>query len=461
MLAGRRYRLDLTAEQTAYAERVGGICRSVWNTALEQRRAYRRRGAFIGYAEQCAQLAEAKAEFAWLAEAPSQALQQTLKDLDQAVSRHGAWQVRWRSARGWKPSFRFPAPAQIKVEQLGRRWGRVRLPKLGWTRFRWSRPLGGVIRSATVSLDGGHWHVSFLIEDGKETPCAHPGPVVGVDRGVVVAATTSDGEFHDRAFITGGEAGRYRRLQQQLARTRRGSNRRKRVVHQLGQVMRRVRHRRADFNTQTAVSLCDRYGTVVLEDLKTRNMTASAAGTVAEPAMRVAQKAALNRAILGKGWHGLEVALTGAARYTGTRIIKVNPAYTSITCSACRSVDARSRESQARFRCTSCGKVAHADVNAAINIKNAAGLAVSGRGDLAVGRSVKRQPPRPRTRQYAAQATRGIPVLGPGGSQSSGSGSGGSVSGAKTSASAAETTAAYSSSNSNVIGPSSMTGPGA
>lgn len=70
MLTGRRYRLELTPEQTEFAGQIGGICRSVWNTALEQRRTYRRRGAFIGYAGQCAQLADAKRDFPWLAEAP-------------------------------------------------------------------------------------------------------------------------------------------------------------------------------------------------------------------------------------------------------------------------------------------------------------------------------------------------------------------------------------------------------
>ncbi|MEU6741307.1 helix-turn-helix domain-containing protein [Streptosporangium sandarakinum] len=94
MLTGRRYRLDLTPVQAAFAEQVGGICRSVWNTALEQRREYRRRGASIGHATQCAQLAEAKRDFPWLADAPSQVLQQTLKDLEQAVKAHGTWKVR-------------------------------------------------------------------------------------------------------------------------------------------------------------------------------------------------------------------------------------------------------------------------------------------------------------------------------------------------------------------------------
>ncbi len=63
--------------------------------------------------------------------------------------------------------------------------------------------------------------------------------------------------------------------------------------------------------------------------------------------------------------------MNNAARYTGSKVIKVPAAYTSQTCSACRVVDARSRESQARFACTSCGHVEHADVNAAKNIKAA------------------------------------------------------------------------------------------
>jgi len=74
MLTGRQYLLALTLEQEQYAERVAGICRAVWNIGLEQRRAYRRRGVFIGYAEQCGQLADAKREHPWLAEAPAQCI---------------------------------------------------------------------------------------------------------------------------------------------------------------------------------------------------------------------------------------------------------------------------------------------------------------------------------------------------------------------------------------------------
>jgi putative transposase len=84
MLVGRRYRLELSRDQAAYAERVAGICRAVRNAALDQRRAAAQlnRGRTVdrkqwpGYASQCRELAEAKAIEPWLAEAPSHCLQQ-------------------------------------------------------------------------------------------------------------------------------------------------------------------------------------------------------------------------------------------------------------------------------------------------------------------------------------------------------------------------------------------------
>ncbi|MET7702351.1 transposase [Streptomyces sp. NPDC005485] len=395
VLSGRRYRLALTDEQAAMVEEFGNICRSVWNTGLDQRRQYRQRGGWMNYPPQCKELAEAKREFEWLKAAPSHVLQQTLKDLDGACRDHGTFKVRWRSKARWSPSFRFPAGNLITVERLGRKWGRVKLPKLGWVRLRWSRPLGGEIRSATVSRKAGHWFVSFLVDDQAVTPQQHamPATAVGIDRGVKVAAVTSDGDFHDREFITEGESGRYRRLQKRLARTKRGSANRHKAIVAINRIMGRVTDRRKDFCAQTASRIVAKNALVVLEDLKIRNMSASAAGTIAGPGVNVAQKRGLNRAILDKGWHRLELALTSAARYTGTAVVKVNPAYTSQRCSACGSVTEGNRESQAVFVCKAagCGHTAHADVNAAINIK-AAGLAVSACGDLGISRSVKQEP---------------------------------------------------------------------
>ncbi|MEU0153474.1 RNA-guided endonuclease InsQ/TnpB family protein [Micromonospora fulviviridis] len=274
----------------------------------------------------------------------------------------------------------------------------MRLPKFGPVRFRWTRPLGGAIRNATVSRDGGRWYISFCVEDGEAEAAANGKPPVGVDRGVAVAVATSDGGLDEREFVTAGEAARLKRLQQRLSRSlrvhgrTRGSKRRDATRAQLGRLNARIRARRADFAAQTAVRLVREHGMVAVEDLRIKNMTASAKGSVEQPGRNVRQKAGLNRAILAKRWGGFLLKLEHAARYHGAKIEKVNPAYTSQTCNACKHVASESRKSQAVFRCVACGHQDHADVNAAKNIL-AAGLAVTGRGDLAAGPSVKRQPP--------------------------------------------------------------------
>ncbi|MEU1407788.1 helix-turn-helix domain-containing protein [Streptomyces sp. NPDC005728] len=93
MLTGRRYLLDLTLDQAVLCEEFANICRVVWNTGLEQRREYRRRGAWMNYVPQAAELADAKCEHAWLRAAPSHVLQQTLRDLDRACREHGAFKA--------------------------------------------------------------------------------------------------------------------------------------------------------------------------------------------------------------------------------------------------------------------------------------------------------------------------------------------------------------------------------
>jgi putative transposase len=116
-------------------------------------------------------------------------------------------------------------------------------------------------------------------------------------------------------------------------------------------------------------------------------MTRSAKGTVEDPGRGVRQKAGLNRGILRSGWGLLVRRLQDKAP---GRVEKINPAFTSQRCSACGQVDAKSRESQAVFKCTACGYACHADVNAARNI--AAGHAVTARGGFRDTGPVNREP---------------------------------------------------------------------
>ncbi|MEU5723639.1 transposase [Micromonospora sp. NPDC047738] len=412
---GRRYRLYPTDEQAQRLTAWGHTCRWLYNSALEQRQfAWQQRKVTLGVTAQCAFLTEARKDFDWVADLPAQSGQQVLRQLDQAYRnwwnpQHsaGAPTHRRRSAR---LSIPFPGQA-IHVRHLNRRWGAVSLPKIGDVKFRWSRPLGGTVRNAVASFDGVAWHVGFGVHADVKAPEAHarPATVVGVDRGVKVALAMSDGRMWNRAFTSPDQERQLARLKskagrQETIRRKRGattSNRARKVRAEIARTEAKIRNRRRDFVMWAANRLCTQHATVKLERLNIRAMTATAKGTATEPGLNVAAKAGLNRAILDKGWGLFHVPLANQARTTGTRIVRVPAAFTSQRCSRCGNTDRNNRESQAMFRCGSCGHQANADVNAAINIRDAAEAPspLTGRAVRDRSRKASCRPPTQRHRQ--------------------------------------------------------------
>ncbi|PSK81558.1 putative transposase [Limimaricola soesokkakensis] len=169
-----------------------------------------------------------------------------------------------------------------------------------------------------------------------------------------------------------------RKAQRVVARRKRGSVRRVKALRRVARISARAGRIRRDWQHRVTLDLARRFGTVVLEDLKTKNMTRSAAGTADAPGKNVRAKAGLNRAILEQGWHSFETLVAYKLEERGGYLCKVDPRHTSQTCSSCGAVDRESRKSQAAFACTTCGHRAHADHNAAINIlrRNTASMLV-------------------------------------------------------------------------------------
>ena len=261
------------------------------------------------------------------------------------------------------------------------------MPKTGWVRFRRSRQVPKDVKSYRVTMDrAGRWHVAFAaIPDPIQAP--GNGDVVGIDRGVSVSAALSTGELLRCPALTVPQRQRLRRLERRLARSRGGSNRRKRVRRAIARLRTRETDRRKDWCEKTSTDLARRFDVICVENLKIKSMTASGRGTVDAPGRNVRAKAGLNRGILASGWGLLVRRLEEKAP---GRVEKVRPAYTSQRCSACRHVAASSRKSQALFRCVACGYACNADVNAAINI--AAGHAVTARGGDREAGPVNREP---------------------------------------------------------------------
>ena len=117
----------------------------------------------------------------------------------------------------------------------------------------------------------------------------------------------------------------------------------------------------------------------MIEDLKVRNMSRSASGTVEAPGRNVRAKAGLNKSILDQGWFEFRRQLEYKLKWLGGKLVVIPPQYTSQTCSHCGCVDSANRPTQAKFKCTACEFECNADHNAALNIL-AAGQAVTACG---------------------------------------------------------------------------------
>jgi putative transposase len=385
-----RYRLRPSPAQQAVLLGHGAHARYVWNLCVEQESHWRPgRGPMPGFAGRCRQLSEARADNPWLAGGSVIVQQQAIRDHAQAMAAFFAGTRRrpsWRKA-GRDEGFRIVHVKPGDVRRLNRNTAEVRVPKAGWVRFRWSRPMPQQAKSYRVTRDrAGRWHVAFAIIPDP-VPAPGNGEVVGVDRGVAVAATLSTGELLHCPALTRREQQRLRRLQRKLARAHRGSARRARAKRAMARLKARGADRRKDWCEKTSTDLARRFDVIRVEDLKIANMTRSARGTAEEPGCNVRQKAGLNRGILGSGWGLLVRRLEDKAP---GRVEKISPAYTSQRCSACGHIAAGSRESQALFRCVACGFACNADVNAARNI--AAGHAVTARGGDRDAGPVNREP---------------------------------------------------------------------
>ncbi|MHB8191613.1 MAG: zinc ribbon domain-containing protein, partial [Ferrimicrobium sp.] len=87
------------------------------------------------------------------------------------------------------------------------------------------------------------------------------------------------------------------------------------------------------------------------EDLKVKNMTRSAKGTIGNPGKNVRAKSGLNRSILEQGWGMFRRRLTDKAA-NATELVQItviNPAYTSLRCSECGYTNKRNRGAKLSF----------------------------------------------------------------------------------------------------------------
>ena len=383
MIKTYKYKLKLNKTQSQRLERWLGVTRLIYNTALSVKvEAYKKVGKNVTRFDLQKELPEIKKDFPWVKDVNAQSLQCVLKRLDEAYQSffRGGGFPRYAKKGKWK-SIEFPQNVAI---QNGKIW----LPKLGLVNYHNSRDLDGIIKTTKVTKEIDGWYICLScdrVHGGCAPNLAIPvsdNQVVGLDMGVAHFLTTSDGEVIDNPQWFWSYSSKLRILQRSVARKEKGSNNRRKAVGKLQKLHTKIKRKRNDHHHKLSTKLVKENrliapGRRAVEDLKLRNMTRSAKGTIEAPGKNVAQKRGLNRSLVDLGIGGFFSMLEYKSDYYGRYFVKVDPKYTSQTCNPCGHRSSENRKTQSQFACVKCGHAANADVNAAQNILGRAGLVLA------------------------------------------------------------------------------------
>ncbi|MFK8040515.1 MAG: RNA-guided endonuclease InsQ/TnpB family protein, partial [Rickettsiaceae bacterium] len=124
-------------------------------------------------------------------------------------------------------------------------------------------------------------------------------------------------------------------------------NKQKRKIIQLHA---KIANTRKDYIHKVSNEICKSHARIFIEDLKIVNMSKSVKGT----RENAKAKSGLNKSILDQGWYELTRQLEYKSTWNGGEVIRVNPRYTSQTCSNCGYNDSDNRLSQTKFECKAC-----------------------------------------------------------------------------------------------------------
>jgi putative transposase len=397
-----KYELTPSGGQQRDMRRFAGACRFVFNKALALQQANHAAGAkFMNYVTLANKLPDWKQEFQWLKQAPSQALQQVLKDLERAYKNFFEKRAAFPKfkKKGQRESFRFPQG--FKIDQPN---SRIFLPKLGWIRYRNSRDILGNAKNITVSQTGSKWFASIQTEREVEQPVPTATSAVGIDVGITRFAALSDGNFIEPLNSFKKHEKRLAKYQRRMSRKTKFSKNWHKAKCRVQKVHAQIANARKDFLHKKTAEISKNHAMVAVEDLQIKNMSMSAAGNAEKPGKHVAAKSGLNKSILDQGWFEFRRQLDYKLEWNGGILIAVPPHYTSQTCPCCGHVAKENRKTQAKFECVACSYANNADVVGAMNIL-ARGYRVAACGEDGSGLVRKRRAKPVSVKQEPTEAT--------------------------------------------------------
>ena len=351
-----QYRLYPTNSQRKVMESTIETCRRFYNDCLAERKtAYEERKESIGKFAQLRKVKELKVISPYAKNIHSHVLQVTVADLDKV------FQAFFRRVKvGETPGYpRFKS--KDRFDSFGfKEYGngfkvdgrRLKLSGIGRVAIRWHRPLEGEVKTLRISRKAGKWYASFACEIEDKPALPATGRAIGVDVGINSLIATSNGELVENPnWYRDGQA-KLRVLQRTVARRKNGGSNRRKAVQVLQVHHEYIANQRKDFLNKLANKLVVNNDLIAIEDLRIQNMV---------------KNHTLSKSILDGGWSYFAQRLSDKAVEAGREVVRVNPAYTSKTCSCCETIFENFDLSVRWIDCY-CGLSMNRDVNAAINI---------------------------------------------------------------------------------------------
>ncbi len=385
----KAYRVELNPnnKQTTCLKQHVGAARWVYNWGLQRKiESYAVGGKSYSEYELSNQLTQLKKSHKWLRDVSDWATRNALVSLEMA------FKAFFRRCRRGESKKGFPRFKTRKKSRASFRLGRgsrpsldgryAILPKLGMIRMKQVGyvPQGKKILSATISEEADRWFCSFLVVEDIPDPPQPQGEVLGVDLGVRVLATLSDGTTFDNPKALAKYERKLKHLQRCLARKQKGSKNREKARKKLGRQHYRIKCVRRDAQHKMTTAIIKRASVLVLENLNVAGMV---------------KNHKLAKAVSDASFVEIRRQLEYKAKWRGIPVILADRWFPSTkTCSRCGTVKDTLTLAERTFHCAGCGLILDRDHNAAINLKNlAVGSTVTAcGGDVSPGSHVQATP---------------------------------------------------------------------
>lgn len=368
MLYGMKGQITLKPNQQAQVLQNVGNARFVWNQFLGMWNArYESNPTLPTLSEYDLNnlLPTLKREYAFLKLSDSTSLQQVSTELAGAFKKFFTNKGHFKHPRfKGKHHTRQSYTAKNVNNSIRYENGYLRLPKIGYVRFRCGQEINGKIKRATIRLTpSGTFECSLLVEDESQVLTTKTNRSVGIDMGVVDLMVLSTGDKVSTIRYDKRLSGKRLYWEQRVARRARLAKTKgiplseaknyQIAKQQRAKVFQKEKNQRIDRLHKLTTALVKEFDVIVLEDLNTASMM---------------KNPHLARSIAAQSWREIRSMLEYKCIKYGKELIVVNPYKTSQICSSCGQDGGKHELSVREWTCSVCHTHHDRDINAAKNI---------------------------------------------------------------------------------------------